>query len=220
MSLDTPFIHLPSAYQFLTPKIFDLDTLADDLYQHGYACVKNILNDTLLQGLLDTLNALKTHNNLTQAHIGRGHNRILKQQIRTNKIHWINGDNVYEHNFLAFLDTVRIELNRRLILGLFDHESHYAVYKQGDFYHRHLDSFKGQKNRIISLVIYLNKNWHSDNGGLLKLYRNPQAQTPLGTVIPEYNHGVFFLSEEIPHEVTVSLKDRLSIACWFRCKNP
>ena len=52
MSLDTSFIHSPSAHQFLKPKIFDFDSLADDLYQHDYACVKNILDDTLLQGLL------------------------------------------------------------------------------------------------------------------------------------------------------------------------
>lgn len=46
-------------------------------------------------------------------------------------------------------------LNRHLLLGLFSFESHFTHYRAGDFYKQHQDAFKGQANRILSLVVYL-----------------------------------------------------------------
>lgn len=195
-----------------------LDDIADDLYKNGYACVKNFLDDALLNGLLDTLKTINNNNNLHQAHIGRGRKHTLSAKIRNDKTHWVDGRNIYEHQFLDHLNTIRLGLNKNLMLGLFDVEAHYAVYEQGGFYRRHLDSFQGKKNRIISLVVYLNKNWQFSDGGLLNLYRNQHVKDACATIIPEYNQAVFFLSEQIPHEVTLSHKTRLSIACWFRCR--
>ncbi len=203
---------------FLEPQEFDIDLICQDLYQYGYCYVKNILDETILNGLIDTINVIISDNNMAHAHIGREHKRILEQTIRTDKIHWINGNNIYEEKLLTFLESMRLNLNKRLMLGLFNFEAHYAIYQQGDFYKRHLDSFKGQKNRIISVVIYLNKQWKIDNGGLLQLYQNTDSHNAFGAIIPEYNHAVFFLSEDIPHEVTPAFADRLSIACWFRCR--
>ena len=71
-------------------KIFDFNDLCNNLYQYGYAYVKNILNNlnnNVSQGLFDTLKNIQTHNNLTSAHIGQRHNRILEHQTRADKIH-------------------------------------------------------------------------------------------------------------------------------------
>ncbi len=202
----------------LEPKPFSLDGIADDLYKNGYACVKNFSDDTLLRGLLDTIKTIDTDDNLQKAHIGRGREHRLSTEIRNDKTHWIDGKNDYEHQFLDYLNTIRLALNKNLMLGLFDVEAHYAVYEQGGFYRRHLDSFQDKKNRIVSLVVYLNKNWQISDGGLLNLYHSQQEEYSFASIIPEYNHAVFFLSEQIPHAVTLSHKTRLSIACWFRCR--
>lgn len=202
----------------LTPKIFSFESVCDDLYRYGYACVKNFLNDDILQGLLHTIKTAQENHDLQKAKIGRGGLHHLSSDIRRDKTYWIDCNTPYERQFMGYLYDIRIELNKKLTLGLFDIEAHYALYEQGGFYHRHLDSFKGDKNRIISLVVYLNKNWQIADGGLLQLYRDSQADYPFASVIPEYNHAVFFLSEDIPHAVTLSHKNRFSIACWFRCR--
>ena len=46
------------------------------------------------------------------------------------------------------------------------------------------------------------------------------ADRPVSTILPEYGHAALFLSEEVPHEVTVARRTRYSIACWFRCHQP
>ncbi len=203
----------------IVPQVFSLERLCDDLCDVGYSYVKNFLNLDLSEGLLHNIYALYNNDNLYKAKIGQGNNQHIALTIRNNKIYWIEGDNQHEHEFLTVLEKIRLELNRQLFLGLSESEAHYALYEKGGFYGRHLDNFAGKKDRVISLVIYLNKNWQISDGGLLQLYRNPEATEICATLIPDYNHAVFFLSEQIPHEVTVALKDRLSIACWFRCRH-
>jgi SM-20-related protein len=210
--------HTLKAPIILEPKSFSLDGIADNLYKNGYAFVKNFLDDIIVQGLLDTIKTIDTDNNLQKAKIGRGRGHLLSTEIRNDKTHWIEGSNDYEQHFLDYLNEIRLALNKNLTLGLFDVEAHYAIYEQGGFYRRHLDSFQGKKNRIVSLVVYLNKSWQISDGGLLNLYHNQQQEYPFASIIPHYNHAVFFLSEQIPHEVTLSHKNRISIACWFRCR--
>lgn len=204
----------------LVSKPFDLSLLCKSLSKHGHFYCHDILPYPIIDGLYNTLKFCEEKRHFSPALIGRGHNKLFMPQIRTDKTLWINGDNPCEHEFLNFLENIRSYFNQTLFLGLSLVEAHYAIYNTGDFYARHLDSFAQSKNcaknRIISLVIYLNKNWHINNGGLLELYPNPQAQTPCGQIIPEYNHAVFFLSEEIPHQVNVCHQNRYSIACWFR----
>ncbi len=104
------------------------------------------------------------------------------------------------------------------MLGLFDFEAHFAVYNKGDFYKKHLDSFKGEKNRLISMVIYLNKDWQEADGGILNVYQDIDDEKPLISVLPKWGNVILFLSEELAHEVTISNKTRYSIANWFRVR--
>ncbi|MFW5816629.1 MAG: 2OG-Fe(II) oxygenase [Wenzhouxiangella sp.] len=106
-------------------------------------------------------------------------------------------------------------LNRRLFLGLFEFEAHYAHYPAGAFYRRHVDSFQGAANRVVSLVAYLNADWRDDDGGELVLYE-AAGRTRLATLAPRAGRVVLFMSEELPHEVLPARRERLSIAGWFR----
>ena len=203
----------------ITPQNFTIDKVIHDLYHCGYSYIDNFLPHILIDGLHKNIQDIHEHQQLSHAQIGRGKSHKLLTNIRTDKTHWILGDKPYEAEFLTMLHHIQTMLNQNLMLGLFDIEAHYAVYEENDFYQRHYDSFKGQKNRIVSLVVYFNSDWHNNDGGFLHLYHDLQQQEPFAVIKPHYNHAIFFLSEEIPHEVTMTHRNRYSIACWFRCRD-
>ena len=97
-------------------------------------------------------------------------------------------------------------------------EAHYAVYEPDGFYKRHLDSFRGARNRVLSSVLYLNRDWHASDGGQLRIYA-PDSEGVVETVQPEFGTLAVFLSEDIPHEVVPARRERFSIAGWHRCND-
>jgi SM-20-related protein len=115
---------------------------------------------------------------------------------------------------------MRVAINRRLLLGLFDSESHYANYQPGDFYKKHIDAFKGRSNRVLTIVYYLNEQWLPQDGGALKIYSaidgDDRGRSVIESVLPQFGKMVIFLSEKFPHEVEVTQQSRYSIATWYR----
>ena len=150
--------------------------------------------------------------NFHAAAVGRGINQQRNRFVRRDLIHWMDEHDPALALWRAWTESLRVHLNRRLFLGLFSFESHLAHYRPGDFYRTHVDAFRGEANRVISLVCYLNEGWTAGDGGELVLY------TELGpvTVQPTYRTVVLFLSEEIPHEVKPAHRDRYSVTGWFR----
>lgn len=104
------------------------------------------------------------------------------------------------------------------MLGLFEMEVCFAVYPPGGFYDRHLDSFAGARNRVVSLVAYLNEDWDAAKGGALAIWPEgaEPADAPAARIIPEPGGVVLMLSEAIPHAVEVTNEKRLGLAGWWR----
>ncbi len=152
---------------------------------------------------------------LKKAGIGRGMAQQKNTDIRRYQIQWLDKQNKTDKAFLDLMENLRQSLNRQLFLGLFDYESHYAVYQQGAFYKKHLDALKGKSNRVLTTVLYLNEQWDTENDGELVLYA-AGSKTVLETVQPARGTIVIFLSEQFPHEVLAAKKTRYSIAGWFR----
>ena len=96
-------------------------------------------------------------------------------------------------------------------MGLFDFECHFARYRQGDYYQKHLDAFSGRSNRVLTTVSYLND---VSQGGELALY-SEQDQL-ISTFLPKACSLIVFESERFPHEVLPAVDTRYSIAGWFR----
>ena len=113
------------------------------------------------------------------------------------------------------MEELRIGLNRLLFLGLFDYESHYAIYGAGTGYGKHSDVLNGQNNRILTTVLYLNEDWQARDGGELILFA-PAGDTAIATVMPTFGTMIIFLSDGAPHEVLTAHRTRRSIAGWFR----
>tara|TARA_R110002110_G_scaffold322294_1_gene534689 strand:- start:90 stop:755 length:666 start_codon:yes stop_codon:yes gene_type:complete len=149
-----------------------------------------------------------------RAGIGRGQAQSVNGFVRRDRIHWIDESSQYSSVWLDWADALRLYLNRRLFLGLFSFESHFAVYEPGAFYKRHIDAFRGEANRVLSVVVYLNQGWAPDQGGELVIYEDDGDHSV--KVTPEMGTLVVFLSEEFPHEVLPATRSRYSVAGWYR----
>ena len=70
-------------------------------------------------------------------------------------------------------------------MGIQRQEFHYALYPEGTFYKRHLDTFQNDKSRKLSVVCYLNsEDWKPEFGGELTIYTNENG-TELNAILPK-----------------------------------
>ena len=208
---------LENVTEFFVQKTNDdmlFSKIADDIYEHGYSIMPTALPEVLTHQLF-THQQLMEADKFKNAGIGRGNNFLTNEFVRTDEISWITGESAAGKDWLEWVSGLQRYLNRRLFLGLFSFESHFAHYSPGNYYKRHYDAFKGESNRVLSLVVYFNSNWLPDDGGELVIYKGDHDQEGI-KVIPLMGTLVAFLSEEFPHEVLAANRDRYSIAGWFR----
>jgi len=191
------------------------DQIADALARVGFIVLDQPLSTSLIQGLIDNLAREQTA--FQPAGVGRLEAYQLKKGVRGDSIKWLEPGDSAVTEFLCWMDKLRLAINQRLFLGLFDYESHYAIYTPGTFYQKHHDAFKGNPGRKLSTVLYLNKGWDLMAGGELVLYDEADT-SQLIRVAPECGRMVLFLSEDFPHEVLPAKQLRQSIAGWFRIK--
>jgi len=197
---------------FIDESLFAL--IAQDINQQGYSIRPTAMPEALTNTLYMHQQAMESYK-FKEAGIGRGKEYLKNEFVRTDAISWITGETNAGKEWLNWIANLQSFLNRRLFLGLFSFESHFAHYRPGDYYKRHYDAFKGESNRILSIVVYFNRHWLASDGGELGLYKNDRDKE--GTrVVHLLGTIVAFLSEEFPHEVLAAKRDRYSIAGWFR----
>jgi SM-20-related protein len=151
-----------------------------------------------------------------QAGVGAGPARALHPALRGDRICWLEPPYVAaERDAFAALETLRVGLNRALMLGLETLELHYASYAAGCRYARHLDRSPTGIERVVTVILYLNADWAADDGGELVI------ATPGGDVLVQPAAGtlVVFLSERFEHEVLAARRERLSVTGWFSRRN-
>ena len=195
------------------PHWLPVNDISRALEQKGYIVLPNIIPEPVTEELI---RAAENHASAFRpAAIGRGDYVHRNTFVRRDEIAWLDPANTLLTGWFAAMHWLRLGLNERLFLGLWDFECHLAHYQDGDFYARHYDAFTGRSNRRVSLVTYMNKGWQPDQGGELVLY--PQGFAgPTVKVTPQLGTLVLFLSEDILHEVLPVARNRLSLAGWFR----
>lgn len=176
------------------------------------------------EGFLDVARATALHAEAAALHVagsfraaGIGHGAMHRPEIRGDELTWITKEQAPQAWALSQqeFEVLRSAVNAHTYLGLHELEAHYAVYPPGAFYARHWDRFRENNRRVISLVLYLNGDWSTEDGGELRLY--PPAAADAGvTVTPRGGTLVCFLSERVPHEVLPARRARYSLAGWFR----
>ncbi len=195
-----------------SPETSASERIGDGLRREGVVVLDDLLPAGLAEGLLAHLKALPE---FRPAGIGREDRHTRDRRIRSDHICWLDPVGPDTRAWFDWIEALRLDLNRQLLLGLFDYECHYAWYPPGAFYRRHSDAFRGGANRVLTTILYLNPEWQADDGGELLIYRDDEAH-PLMTVIPRMGRMVFFLSEEFPHEVREARRQRYSLTGWFR----
>eukprot|EP00439_Symbiodinium_sp_Y106_P034700 s4847_g4.t1 len=96
----------------------------------------------------------------------------------------------------------------------------FAIYP-GDSsrYIKHVDNSLGTDGRRLTAVLYLNKDWKPEHGGCLRVFEPTMQSCQVKRDIePVWNRLVVFWStQEVPHEVLSSFKDRMAVSVWFIC---
>lgn len=195
--------------------------IADGLATAGFAEIADFLTLEQVSSLTTCLDSRLASQRFRPAGVSRGVDHMILPGVRDDQISWLERDSLTsaERELCLFFDQLREVLNRELQLGLWDTEAHFAMYPPGGRYQRHLDRFRDDNARVVSLVLYLNKNWQPTDGGELVIY-GPEAApnaSPIHSIQPRAGTLVCFLSDQIEHEVLASHgRQRLSIAAWMR----
>jgi SM-20-related protein len=154
-----------------------------------------------------------------RAGVGRGLDLQVREDVRRDEVMWLQtgvdaGEQVI---YLAKLELLRLALNQRFFLGLFEFEGHFAIYPEGAFYKAHLDRHAGTNDRIVTIILYLNLDWQPGDGGELKLWTTPEGKAGAFILIePRMGTLVCFMAGDFWHEVLPATKTRMSITGWFR----
>lgn len=193
--------------------------IVEDLFEKGWSVQPDYLGIGLAAALKTRMAELEEAEALTPAGIGREDDNRIAKDIRRDSTFWLSPANSTDAEYTGLMEDLRLALNRNLFLGLFEYEAHYALYPAGGFYKKHIDALKGEKNRIVSTVCYLNEDWREKDGGMLTLFDRDDHNRVVNVVLPEEGSIAVFLSEDIPHEVTPANRMRRSIAGWFRCNS-
>jgi SM-20-related protein len=187
-------------------------TLAD----YGWCVVPGFLPEAETAALREECLQAHAAGGFHAAGVGRGA-ALARSEIRGDHILWVDETNTGPtlHGVLDRFESLRLAVNESLFLGLFDLETHFAVYPPGGGYQRHLDRFRDDDRRSLTVILYLNEpDWREEDGGLLRFWPDPET-APL-EILPAGGTLVTFLSDRFWHEVLPANRQRLSLTGWFR----
>lgn len=199
--------------------VHKMETLIAEMKQYGWASMPGPTPDNDSIRLMQECAATCLAGNFTKAGIGRGAAQQVDGGVRGDHILWLppGGGTDDQKAWLARLESLRLALNQQLFLGLFEYEGHFAVYPVGSFYKAHLDQHAGARDRILTVILYLNPDWQPGDGGELKLWTSPAGREgDFQLIEPRMGTIVCFMSDEFWHEVLPANKTRMSITGWFR----
>jgi SM-20-related protein len=183
----------------------------------GIAVRDEFLAPSTVRTLLDSAYLRRERGDFHAAHIGGNAGVQRREEIRGDFTCWITPPLLpAEQTLLDEFESLRLELNRESMLGLFELELHYAWYPPGAGYQRHVDQPRGRGHRQVSLVLYLNEGWTPAAGGELRIF---DAGGGHRDIEPLAGRLACFLTPGREHAVLPTLRDRLSISGWFRARD-
>ena len=207
----------------MSPTHQHIRKIIENIQQQGYAIVDDFMETAATQALADQAKALKSSGVMHKATTGLSK---TQSELRGDFIHWIEASSASptEQVYLDTMAKLQQALNQAFFLGLFELESHFAIYPAGAGYHKHLDQFVGKEERKISCILYLNDDWQDTDGGQLRIYLgkqdlDKQNQAQFFDVLPTGGKLVVFVSSDFIHEVLPAKRERIAITGWFRTRS-
>jgi SM-20-related protein len=192
--------------------------VADALAGRGYDIVPSFVAPDTIAALREAAIGRHEAGAFRAARVGRAERATRAAGVRGDAILWLEPDDAEPAvgAALAALHALRATLNRELYLGLDALEAHFAVYPPGASYGVHVDRFRDDDARAVSVVLYLNDAWTAEDGGALRLYLERAGEPPYRDVIPGGGTLAVFLAERFAHEVLPARRARYSLTGWFR----
>jgi len=207
---------LARALEILRLDPIKLTALLDDLSGPGWHIDTAFLTEPQVQALREECLAGLDAGDFHPAGVGSGQAQV-HNEIRGDQIFWIDENTAGPAlgAVLQRLEALRLAVNQTLFLGLFDLEVHFAAYPPGAGYQRHLDRFRDDDRRSLTLILYLNPaDWSVADGGQLHFW--PDEKTPPLEIEPAGGTLVVFLSDRFWHQVLPAQRQRLSLTGWYR----
>ena len=197
-----------------------LDRISDRIGRDGWVAIPSFIVPGMVAALGEECARLAAQGSFHDAAIGSGADRQIAGDVRADQILWLeqSGSSEAQKECLDRFEEMRLKLNRELQLGLFEFECHFARYTPGAFYRKHLDQFSRDSRRRLSIILYLNSNWQSEDGGELRLYLERKPVSGHVDIRPDGGTLVLFLSDRFPHEVLPAKRERLSLTGWFKTR--
>ena len=197
-----------------------LELISDRIGRDGWVAIPSFIVPGMVAALGEECSRLAAQGSFHDAAIGSGADRQIAGDVRADQILWLeqSGSSEAQKECLDRFEEMRLKLNRELQLGLFEFECHFARYTPGAFYRKHLDQFSRDSRRRLSIILYLNSNWQSEDGGELRFYLEGAPVSRHVDIRPDGGTLVLFLSDRFPHEVLPAKRERLSMTGWFKTR--
>ncbi|APG60746.1 2OG-Fe(II) oxygenase [Christiangramia salexigens] len=196
------------------------ENIISDLLERKYSIVDNFFSGEEVAIMRKALLEKYEEDNFKKAAIGNKTNEVIQKSVRGDFILWMNEADAgeAENTYFGKVNSLIDYLNRTCFMGILTKEFHYAVYPEGTFYKRHLDTFQNDGRRKLSMVCYLNdENWKPENGGELTIYSDKEASGEVN-IYPLPGRVVIFESQELEHEVKPVKVPRFSITGWLKTR--
>lgn len=197
------------------------EKIISDIQEKHYSIVEDFFDPVEVESLRNSLLSKYEEDNFKKAAIGNRLNEVIEKSIRGDFILWLNEaeGNLSEICFFKKINDFADYLNKTCYLGILHKEFHYALYPEGTFYKRHLDTFQNDDRRKLSLVCYLNdQDWKPEYGGELVIYEKKNAEEVATSIFPLPGRVVIFESQLLEHEVKPVKTERLSITGWLKTR--
>lgn len=189
------------------------DSIANGLAENGYAVADQFLSQKEVKSIVATKEFTDGASRFRKAGVGKQQQHQINEGVRGDLIQWLDKGNC-SPELRLYIDRIRdlmTYLNETLFLSLKDFEVHMTVYPVGSFYKRHLDQFRKDDHRKLSIVCYLNEEWQEAEGGQLRMYLGPEKKD----IFPIAGRLVCFRSDQLEHEVLPATRERFSLTGWI-----
>jgi SM-20-related protein len=195
--------------------------IAATLREKGWAVAPRFFEPWETKELRAELGQALAAGQMRHAGVGRGQAQDVRQEIRGDQILWLDpaAASPAQRRYMERMNELRVAINRETFLGLFELESHFAIYPAGTHYAKHLDRFRDDDARVVSCILYLNETWTPEFGGQLRLFLGETEDSGVVDIAPEDGTLVVFLSDRYWHEVRPTTRDRVSLTGWFRTRS-
>ena len=197
------------------------EKVISDLLEKQYSVVEDFFDLAEVEMLRNSLHHKFEEDAFKKAAIGNRTNEVIEKAVRGDFILWLNESTAGEAEKIFFkkINDFVEYLNKTCFMGILQKEFHYALYPEGTFYKRHLDTFQNDDRRKLSLVCYLNEqDWKPEYGGELVIYKENKGLEEEEVVYPFPGRVVIFESQVLEHEVKPVKTERLSITGWLKTR--